>query len=67
MRRTFAATVSLLALLAGVGCRREQGQRSAPPPAGPELLLRGAFTDGTPLSLEALRGRPWVVNVWLPG
>lgn len=33
----------------------------------PRVMLRGSFSDGTPLTLEALKGRPWVVNLWLPG
>ena len=41
-----------------------------PPPSAPKLpalRLKGSFSDGTPLELDALKGRPWVVNLWLPG
>jgi len=31
------------------------------------LILKGSFSDGTPLELDAVKGRPWVVNLWLPG
>ncbi|MBS2027682.1 MAG: hypothetical protein JST54_07260 [Deltaproteobacteria bacterium] len=42
---------------------------TTPAPARPStpLLLKGSFSDGTPLELDALKGRPWVVNLWLPG
>jgi len=67
------------AALGLMACSRPAGQ----PPRGPQpkptplhtlahprepgLLLDGSFSDGTPLNLENLRGRPWVVNLWLPG
>ena len=57
------------ALLLGSGCtsRKSEPPPPAAEPAYPPLTLRGSFSDGTPLSMETLRGRPWVVNVWLPG
>jgi len=33
----------------------------------PPLVLSGTFADGTPLTMASLAGKPWVVNLWLPG
>ena len=52
--------------------------QSGPPPtapakpavaqlAQPALAVDGTFSDGTPVTLDALKGRPWVVHLWLPG
>lgn len=64
----------LPALLGLLACNAPRTQPArAPAPAAPPLqpqpavTLSGTFSDGTPLTLAALKGRPWVVNLWLPG
>jgi cytochrome oxidase Cu insertion factor (SCO1/SenC/PrrC family) len=63
--------------IAALGCR-PAGTRTSPAPNPnataprpaihqPALVLSGSFSDGTPLTLANLHGRPWVVNLWLPG
>ncbi|WNG58512.1 hypothetical protein F0U59_30030 [Archangium gephyra] len=29
--------------------------------------FKAHFADGTPLDRQALMGRPWVINLWVPG
>jgi hypothetical protein len=61
------ALLGALLLASACTARKTEPPPAAAPATFPPLTLRGSFSDGTPLSMEALRGRPWVINVWLPG
>ena len=54
-------TALLLALAASLvgGCK----PRFAPRP----LELTGYYLDGTGLDVGTLRGKPWVITLWMPG
>jgi len=51
----------LVALLVGVAC-----QRSTPPRPLP-ASFRARALDGASVTPETMRGRPWLVNLWMPG
>lgn len=58
----------LLGALVLAGCHFDAPTQPAPAaPQQPRAVVEGTFTDGTPLNLEALAGKPYVVNVFLPG
>jgi len=51
----------LLVLALGVAC-----QRSTPPRPLPSSF-RARALDGASVTPETMRGRPWLVNLWMPG
>lgn len=61
MRRAPALLAALGAAAALAGCDWYE----KPARAFPDLKLRDL--DGNAITLDSMRGRPWVVEVWLPG
>ncbi|HUM10177.1 MAG TPA: hypothetical protein VLT82_04410 [Myxococcaceae bacterium] len=57
MRRPFV----LVLLLLGAACQRSYPQRPLPD----SFSARGL--DGTSVTPATMRGRPWLVNLWMPG
>jgi hypothetical protein len=51
----------LLLLVLGAAC-----QRSTPPGPLP-ASFRARTLDGATVTPETMRGRPWLVNLWMPG
>jgi len=51
----------LLLLVLGAAC-----QRSTPPGPLP-ASFRARALDGATVTPETMRGRPWLVNLWMPG
>ncbi|HZW88786.1 MAG TPA: hypothetical protein VFF12_06875 [Myxococcaceae bacterium] len=51
----------LFALILGAAC-----QRSVPPRPLP-ASFRARALDGASITPETMRGRPWLVNLWMPG
>ena len=60
MRTARAASLAMV-LLALVGCEA----RYAPRPLPASFAVRKL--DGERLDPAAMKGRPWLVNLWLPG
>jgi hypothetical protein len=59
--RPARAVSGVLVLLAMLGCEA----RYAPRPLPETFAVRRL--DGQRLDPAAMRGRPWLVNLWLPG
>ncbi|HET6983543.1 MAG TPA: hypothetical protein VFI53_15475 [Myxococcaceae bacterium] len=51
----------LLLLVLGVACQRSYSPRPLPE------SFRARSLDGASVTPETMRGRPWVVNLWMPG
>jgi hypothetical protein len=62
MKRAARIWVSAMALLASLGCDYYARPHRPFPPA-----LRLQTLDGRVLDAEALKGKPWVIRLWLPG
>jgi len=60
--RLFAVGVLALALL-GAGCAKNYETPNAPVPEA----FRAQRLDGVTLDRAALRGKPWVINLWMVG
>jgi hypothetical protein len=59
MRRLALPALAALAIL---GCSEPYSRPHTPLPA-----ISGTYLDGRPLSREDLLGKPWVINLWVPG
>ncbi len=59
--RAISTVVVLLLLTAATGCERYD-RRDRPLP---DLSLQAL--DGREFKASELRGKPWVINVWVPG
>jgi cytochrome oxidase Cu insertion factor (SCO1/SenC/PrrC family) len=55
-------TVALAAVLTS-GCNRDYERPNVPVFEG----FRAMGLDGKAISRESLNGKPWVINLWLPG
>jgi hypothetical protein len=51
----------LLLLVLGGACHR------SPPPRPLPASFRARALDGASITPETMRGRPWLVNLWMPG
>ncbi|HSP18822.1 MAG TPA: hypothetical protein VLQ79_04865 [Myxococcaceae bacterium] len=51
----------LLLLLLGAGCQRSYTPRPLPESFSARRL------DGASVTPQTMRGRPWLVNLWMPG
>jgi hypothetical protein len=51
----------LLLLVLGAACQRS----AAPRPLPASFRARGL--DGASVTPETMQGRPWLVNLWMPG
>jgi hypothetical protein len=51
----------LLVLLLGAACQRSYDARPLP------VSFRARGLDGAVVTPETMRGRPWLVNLWMPG
>jgi hypothetical protein len=51
----------LVALFLGAACQRSFSPRPLPE------TFRARSLDGASVTPETMRGRPWVVNLWMPG
>jgi hypothetical protein len=51
----------LLLLVLGATCQRSYSPRPLPP------SFRARGLDGASVTPETMRGRPWLVNLWMPG
>jgi hypothetical protein len=60
MRRHVLPVLASVAILAG--CSEPYSRPHVPLPA-----ISGTYLDGRPLSREDLLGKPWVINLWVPG
>jgi hypothetical protein len=60
MRRSLPVALALALPLAGCGDDFARPNRPLPE-------LTGTFLDGRPLTRAALVGKPYVLNLWVPG
>ena len=60
MRPLVLLALAALAILAG--CSEPYSRPNAPLPA-----IAGTYLDGRPLSRDHLLGKPWLINLWVPG
>lgn len=51
-----------LSLLALAGCSEPYARPNRPLPA-----VTGTYLDGRPLTRDDLLGKPWLINLWVPG
>ncbi|HET9158541.1 MAG TPA: hypothetical protein VFN91_17830 [Myxococcaceae bacterium] len=51
----------LLLLVLGAACQRSAPARPLP------ASFRARGLDGASVTPETMRGRPWLVNLWMPG
>ncbi|HET9037141.1 MAG TPA: hypothetical protein VFN45_13085 [Myxococcaceae bacterium] len=51
----------LLLVLLGAACQRSETPRPLP------ASFRARGLDGAVVTPETMRGRPWLVNLWMPG
>ena len=61
IRRQPVRVLGLLAVVALSACDRVE-PRDRPLPK-----IEAATLDGERLDLDSLRGKPWIINVWVPG
>jgi hypothetical protein len=54
-----------MTILLGVLALSSSGCHQAPPKK--PLELTGYYLNGQGLDVGTLRGKPWVINLWLPG
>ena len=51
----------LLLLVLGAACQRSTSPRPLP------ASFRARALDGASVTPDTMRGRPWLVNLWMPG
>ena len=61
--RLLAVGALALAAVLAAGCHSSYEQPNTPLPDN----FRAVLLDGTPVNPESLRGKPWVINVWMVG
>jgi cytochrome oxidase Cu insertion factor (SCO1/SenC/PrrC family) len=63
LSRLLAVGAVALAAVLSSGCTKDYETPNTPVPEG----FRAVGLDGTAFSRESLDGKPWVINLWLPG
>ena len=62
MRHALLPLPALALLVALAGCSEPYTRPDRPLPA-----VTGTYLDGRPLTRDDLLGKPWLINLWVPG